>query len=156
MLRCTKSTASFKDSKGKTLSKTRLIRRGYVQLTLGGIMMNKATDKTTQQFESVFVSPMRSYTLTALDYYDQLFSAQMDAARAYSDMAIAQARTWLDVKDPDSFKKALESQQKTASDFMERVKGDTEKVTSISKSFAEDSQKQVEETTKKAVETAKQ
>ncbi|WP_386079849.1 phasin family protein [Vreelandella sp. F11] len=118
--------------------------------------MNKATDKTTQQLESVFVSPMRSYTLTALDYYDQLFSAQMDAARAYSDMAIAQARTWLDVKDPDSFKKALESQQKTASDFMERVKGDTEKVTSISKSFAEDSQKQAEETTKKAVETAKQ
>ncbi|MBF60228.1 phasin family protein [Halomonas sp. FeN2] len=118
--------------------------------------MNKATEKTTQQFESVFVSPMRSYTLTALDYYDQLFTAQMDAARAYSDMAISQARTWLDVKDADSFKKAMESQQKTASNFMERVKGDTEKVTSISKSFAEDSQKQVEETTKKAVETAKQ
>lgn len=119
-------------------------------------MMNKATEKTTQQFESVFVSPMRSYTLTALDYYDKLVSAQMDAARAYSDMAISQARTWLDVKDPDSFKKAMESQQKAASDFMERVKGDTEKVTSISKSFAEDSQKQAEETTKKAVETAKQ
>lgn len=115
-----------------------------------------SSEKTKQQLESVFVSPMRSYTLTALDYYDQMFSAQMDAARAYSDMAIAQARTWLDVKDADSFKKAMESQQKTASDFMERVKGDTEKVTSISKSFAEDSQKQVEETTKKAVETAKQ
>lgn len=114
------------------------------------------TEKTKQQFESVFVSPMRSYTLTALDYYDQLFSAQMDAARAYSDMAISQARTWLDVKDADSFKKAIESQQKTASDFMERVKGDSEKVTSISQSFAEDSQKQVEETTKDAVAKAKQ
>ncbi|CAM3645271.1 MULTISPECIES: phasin family protein [Halomonas] len=115
-----------------------------------------STDQTAQQLESVFVSPMRSYTLTALDYYEQLFSAQVDAARAYSDMAISQARTWLDVKDTDSFKKALESQQKTASDFMERVKGDTEKVTSISQSFAEDSKKQAEETTKKAVETAKQ
>ncbi|MCH4812446.1 phasin family protein [Vreelandella neptunia] len=118
---------------------------------------NKATtEKTKQQLESVFVSPMRSYTLTALDYYDQLISAQLDAARAYSDMAISQARTWLDVKDADSFKKAMESQQKTASDFMERVKGDTEKVTSISQSFAEDSQKQAEETTKNAVEKAKQ
>ncbi|MBT2771022.1 phasin family protein [Halomonas sp. ISL-60] len=118
---------------------------------------NKAsTEKTKQQLESVFVSPMRSYTLTALDYYDQMFSAQLDAFRAYSDMAIAQARTWLDVKDADSFKKAMDSQQKTASEFMERVKGDTEKVTSISKSFAEESQQQVEETTKKAVETAKQ
>lgn len=116
----------------------------------------QSAEKTKQQLESVFVSPMRSYTLTALDYYDQLISAQMDAARAYSDMAIAQARTWLDVKDADSFKKAMESQQKTASEFMERVKGDTEKVTSISQSFAQDSQKQAEETTKKAVETAKQ
>lgn len=114
------------------------------------------TEKTKQQFESVFVSPMRSYTLTALDYYDQLFSAQMDAARAYSDMAISQARTWLDVKDADSFKKAIESQQKTASDFMERVKGDSEKVTSISQSFAEDSQKQAEEATKDAVAKTKQ
>lgn len=116
----------------------------------------QSAEKTKQQLESVFVSPMRSYTLTALDYYDQLISAQMDAARAYSDMAIAQARTWLDVKDADSFKKAMDSQQKTASEFMERVKGDTEKVTSISQSFAQDSQKQAEETTKKAVETAKQ
>lgn len=115
-----------------------------------------STEKNTQQLESVFVSPMRSFTLTALDYYDQLFSAQMDAVRTYSDMAISQARTWLDVKDTDSFKKAMESQQKTASDFMERVKGDTEKVSSISQSFAKDSQKQAEKNTNKAVETAKQ
>lgn len=67
--------------------------------------MNKAAEKTSQQFESVFVSPMRSYTLAALNYYEQLVGAQMDAARAYSDMTIAQARTWLDVKDADSFKK---------------------------------------------------
>ena len=120
--------------------------------------MNKAAEKTSQQFESVFVSPMRSYTLAALNYYEQLVGAQMDAARAYSDMTIAQARTWLDVdvKDADSFKKAMESQQKTAADLMERMKGNSEKVTSISQSFMQDSQKMAEETTKKAVETAKQ
>mgnify|MGYP003648776080 CR=1 FL=1 len=128
--------------------------------------MNNSTDKmssdknsvknTNQQIESVFASSMRSYTLTALDYYDQLFSAQMDSARAYSDMAISQARTWLDVKDQESFKNALETQQKTATEFMERVKGDTAKVTSIGQSFAQDSQKMAEETTKKAAETAKQ
>ncbi|NYT74108.1 phasin family protein [Halomonas sp. QX-2] len=111
---------------------------------------------TNQQIESVFASSMRSYTLTALDYYDQLFSAQMDSARAYSDMAISQARTWLDVKDQESFKNALETQQKTATEFMERVKGDTAKVTSIGQSFTQDSQKMAEETTKKAAETAKQ
>ena len=94
--------------------------------------MNKATEKTNQQQQ------------------------QIDAARAYSDMTISQARTWLDVKDADSFKKAMESQQKTAADLMERMKGDSEKVTSISQSFMQDSQKMAEETTKKAVETAKQ
>ena len=118
--------------------------------------MNKAAEKTSQQFESVLVSPMRSYTLAALNYYEQQVGAQMDAARAYSDMTIAQARTWLDVKDADSFKKAMESQQKTATDLMERMKGDSEKVTSISQSFMQDSQKMAEETSKKAVETAKQ
>ena len=128
--------------------------------------MNNSTDKmssdknsvknTNQQIESVFASSMRSYTLTALEYYDQLFSAQMDSARAYSDMAISQARTWLDVKDQESFKNALETQQKAATEFMERVKGDTAKVTSIGQSFTQDSQKMAEETTKKAAETAKQ
>ena len=117
--------------------------------------MNKATEKTNQQFDSVFVSPMRSYTLAALDYYEQLVSAQIDAARAYSDMTISQARTWLDVKDADSFKKAMESQQKTAADLMERIKGDSEKVTSISQSFMQESQKKAEEVTKKAADTAK-
>lgn len=115
--------------------------------------MMKTTENTNQQFESVFVSPMRSYTLAALDYYEKLMSAQIDAARAYSDMTISQARTWLDVKDADSFKKALESQQRVAGDFMERVKGDSEKVSSISQGFMQDSQKMAEENTQKAVDT---
>ncbi|KPQ26297.1 MAG: Phasin protein [Halomonas sp. HL-48] len=118
--------------------------------------MNKAAEKTSQQVESIFVSPMRSYTLTALDYYDQIVSAQLDAVRAYSDLSIAQARTWLDVKDADSFKKAIDSQQKTAGDLMERMKGDGEKVTAISQSFMQESQKAAEDTTKKVVESAKQ
>ncbi|MBP5978743.1 MAG: phasin family protein [Halomonas sp.] len=114
-------------------------------------MMNTA-ENTTQQFESAFVSPMRSYTLAALDYYEKMMSAQIDAARAYSDMSISQARTWLDVKDADSFKKALESQQRVAGDFMERVKGDSEKVSSIGQGFMQESQKMAEENTQKAAD----
>ncbi|WP_404473242.1 phasin family protein [Vreelandella venusta] len=118
--------------------------------------MNKTVEKTNQQLESAFVTPMRSYTLAALDYYELLVSAQLDAARAYSDMTIAQARVWLDVKDAEGFKKAMDSQQKAATDLMERIKGDSEKVTSISQSFMEDSQKMAEDSTKKAVEAVKQ
>ena len=114
--------------------------------------MMKSTENSTQQFESAFVSPMRSYTLTALDYYQKLMGAQLDATRAYSDMTVSQARTWLDVKDADSFKKAMESQQRVASDFMERLKGDSEKVSSISQGFMQESQKMAEEITQKAID----
>ena len=114
--------------------------------------MMKTAENTNQQFESAFVSTMRSYTLAALDYYEKLMGAQIDAARAYSDMTISQARTWLDVKDADSFKKALESQQRVAGDFMERVKGDSEKVSSIGQDFMQESQKMAEENTQKAVD----
>ncbi|MBZ5486055.1 phasin family protein [Halomonas aquamarina] len=117
--------------------------------------MMKTAENTTQQFESTFVSPMRSYTLAALDYYEKLMGAQMDAARAYSDMTISQARTWLDVKDADSFKQALESQQRVASDFMERVKGDSEKMTSIGQNFAQKTQQAAEDGTQRAADAVK-
>ncbi|MCS2609811.1 phasin family protein [Halomonas dongshanensis] len=118
--------------------------------------MNGSAEKTSQQFDAIFVSPMRSYTRAALDYVDQLTHAQLDAARAYTDMTLTQARTWLDVKDVDSFKRAVESQQKTASNLMERVKGDTEKMSSLSQSFIQDSQKSVEESANKAKSAASQ
>lgn len=118
--------------------------------------MNGSAEKTSQQFDAIFVSPMRSYTRAALDYVDQLTHAQLDAARAYTDMTLAQARTWLDVKDVDSFKRAVESQQKTASNLMERVKGDTEKMSSLSQNFIQDSQKSVEESANKAKSAASQ
>ena len=114
--------------------------------------MNKATEKTTQQFESILVAPMRAYAAKTLDYYDQMLSAQVDAARAYSDFSVAQMRTWLDVKDTDSMKKAAESQQKAATDLMERFKGDAEKMSALSQSFFQDSQKLAEDSLKSVTE----
>jgi len=114
--------------------------------------MNKATEKTTQQLESTLVAPMRAYAAQTLDYCDQMLSAQVDAARAYSDFSVAQMRTWLDVKDADSMKKAAESQQKAATDLMERFKGDAEKMNALSKSYLQDSQKLAEDSLKSVTE----
>ncbi|MGS2744684.1 phasin family protein [Halomonas sp. LS-001] len=110
--------------------------------------MNKATEKTTQQVESIFVAPMRAYTVKTLDYYDQVISAQIDAARAYTDFSVAQMRTWLDVKDAESMKEAVQSQQKAATDLMERFKGDAEKIGALSQSFLQDGQKMAEDNLK--------
>ena len=114
--------------------------------------MNKATEKTTQQVESIFVAPMRAYVAKTLDYYDQMLNAQVDATRAYSDFSVAQVRTWLDVKDAESMKKAAESQQKAATDLMERFKGDAEKMNALSTSFLQDSQKLAEDSLKSVTE----
>ena len=90
----------------------------------------------------LWVHPMR-LTLPSNGGLGSFFSARVVSTR-------------LNCSDGSLFKKAMESQQKTAADLMERMKGDSEKVTSISQSFMQDSQKMAEETTKKAVETAKQ
>jgi len=110
--------------------------------------MNKATEKTTQQVESILVAPMRAYTAKTLDYYDQVVTAQVDAARAYADFSVAQMRTWLDVKDVETMKHAMESQQKASTDLMERFKGDAEKIGALSQSFMQDSQKMAEDSLK--------
>ncbi|XKH59697.1 phasin family protein [Halomonas sediminis] len=112
--------------------------------------MKNTAEKASQQFESAMISPMRSYAVAALNYYDQLLNAQIDAMRAYTDMSMEQARTWLDVKDTDSIKKAMESQQKIAANLTERMKGDAEKVISMSQDFAQQSQEMTEENSKKA------
>ncbi|MDR5897518.1 phasin family protein [Halomonas vilamensis] len=116
--------------------------------------MSKAAEKNTQQLNTIFVSPMRSYTNAALDYYDQAVSAQLDAARAYADMSVAQMRLWLEVSDADSLKKALDSQQKAAGDMVERFKNDAEKLTSLGQTFMQESQKMAEENMKNVTDVS--
>jgi phasin family protein len=113
--------------------------------------MSKATtDKATEQFESQFVAPARAYGALALEYYEKLTAAQLEAARAYTDMNLAQARAWIDVKDAEGLKQVVESQQKVAQEMSERLKGDTEKVVSLSQEFLQKGQKLVEENVKAA------
>ncbi|MYL23057.1 phasin family protein [Vreelandella massiliensis] len=114
--------------------------------------MTKAAEKTSQELNTIFVNPMRSYATAALDYYDQVVGAQIDAARAYSDMSVAQMRTWLDVNDADSLKKAVDRQQKTASDMLERFKGDAEKLTTLGQTFMQESQKMAEQNMQNATD----
>ncbi|MDI5987583.1 phasin family protein [Halomonas sp. M4R5S39] len=118
--------------------------------------MSKATtEKATEQFQSVFVEPARAYGSLALEYSEKLISTQFDAARALTDMSLAQTRSWLDVKDPDSFKKVVEGQQKAAQDLGERFKGDAEKVVALSQEYLQKGQKLVEDSVKSATAAAK-
>ena len=112
--------------------------------------MSKTQDKATQQFESLFIAPARAYGSLTLEYYEKLLSAQMEAFRSYSDLSLAQARAWIDVKDSDSLKQVLETQQKAAKELGERLQGYTKKVVDLSQEFLQKGQQLAEQNVKAA------
>ncbi|SDF64159.1 phasin family protein [Onishia taeanensis] len=117
-------------------------------------MSNTNFDQVTQQFESMFFGPARAYAAMSLDYSEKLMAAQFDAAKAYSDLGISQARAALNVKDAEGLRTYVEGQQKVAKDVGERVKADAEKVVAMNQEVAQQAQKLTEETVKTASKAA--
>lgn len=114
-------------------------------------MSTKATQqKATEQFEGIFVEPARAYGSLTLEYTEKLFGAQLDAVRRYTDLGLAQARTWIEVRDADGFKQAFEGQQKAAQDLGEKVKADMETLSTLNQDYLQKGQKLVEESLKAA------
>ncbi|MAX32615.1 MAG: phasin family protein [Halomonadaceae bacterium] len=117
-------------------------------------MSNTNFDQVTQQFESMFFGPARAYAAMSLDYSEKLMAAQFDAAKAYSDLGISQARAALNVKDAEGLRTYVEGQQKVAKDVGERVKADAEKVVAMNQEVSQQAQKLTEETVKTASKAA--
>ncbi|WP_304526095.1 phasin family protein [Halomonas sp. I5-271120] len=111
-------------------------------------------DQVTQQFESMFFGPARAYAAMSLDYSEKLMAAQFDAAKAYSDLGLSQARTALNVKDAEGLRTYVEGQQKVAKDVGERVKADAEKVVAMNQEVVQQAQKLTEESVKSASKAA--
>ncbi|WP_148252934.1 phasin family protein [Aidingimonas lacisalsi] len=117
-------------------------------------MSNATIDQATQQFESLFFGPARAYAALTIDYTEKLLSAQYEAAKAYSDIGLGQARAALDVKDAESLRSYVEEQQKVAKDVGERLKSDTEKVVAMNQDFVQQGQKLTEDNVKTASKSA--
>ncbi|EPC00993.1 hypothetical protein L861_10500 [Litchfieldella anticariensis FP35 = DSM 16096] len=113
-------------------------------------MSNATLDQATQQFESLFFAPARSYAALSLDYTEKLLAAQFDAVKAYSDVSLSQARAALDIKDAEGLRSYVEGQQKAAQDLSERLKDDAEKVVAMNQEFVQKSQKLAEDNLKAA------
>ncbi|OZT73159.1 phasin family protein [Vreelandella boliviensis] len=108
------------------------------------------TNEMTQQFDNMFMAPVRAYMALSIDYSEKMINAQMDASKAYVDTGIAQMRQVMDVKDADGLRSYMEGQQKVAKELAERVKGDTDKVVSLQQDFIQKSQKITEDNVKQA------
>lgn len=108
------------------------------------------TNEMTQQFDNMFMAPVRAYMALSIDYSKKMINAQMDASKAYVDTGIAQMRQMMDVKDAEGLRSYMEGQQKVAKELAERVKGDTDKVVSLQQDFIQKSQKITEDNVKQA------
>lgn len=108
------------------------------------------TNEMTQQFDNLFMAPVRAYMTLSIDYSEKLLNAQLDANKAYVDTGLAQVRQLMSVKDADGLRSYMESQQKVAKDLAERVKGDDDKVVSLQQDFLQKSQQLTEENVKQA------
>lgn len=108
------------------------------------------TNEMTQQFDNMFMAPVRAYMALSIDYSEKMINAQMDASKAHVDTGIAQMRQMMDVKDAESLRSYMEGQQKVAKELAERVKGDTDKVVSLQQDFIQKSQKITEDNVKQA------
>ncbi|MDX1466294.1 MAG: phasin family protein [Halomonas sp.] len=118
--------------------------------------MSKATtQQATEQLESTFVAPARRLGALNLDYTEKLVAAQFDAVRALTDLGLSQARGWLDVRDAEGLKKAVDAQQKAGQDMGERLRGDAEKIMNLSQEYVRESQKLAEDGLKAATPASK-
>lgn len=108
------------------------------------------TNEMTQQFDNLFMAPMRAYMTLSVDYTEKMINAQMDASKAYVDTGIAQMRQMMDVKDAEGLRNYMEGQQKVVKELAERAKGDADKVVSLQQDFIQKSQKITEDNVKQA------
>lgn len=99
-------------------------------------------------FERLVAAPYRSYADLVLEYCQKLSAAQNDAIRAGTDLGMAQARTWLEARDIESFKLVVESQQKASQDVSERFKGDADRIVALSREYAQKGQQLVQKNLK--------
>lgn len=111
-------------------------------------MTNQTVTEIQKQLDSALAAPARTYAGLVLEHVEQLANLQIEAAKAYTETGVQQARAALEVKDPSDVHSYVENQQKVAKDLGERIKGDAEKLVSLNRDFAQKAQKVTEESTR--------
>lgn len=107
-------------------------------------MSNETITQMQKQFDSTFAAPARDYFNAALDHFEQILGLQFDAAKAYVETGVQQARAALEIKDPTDLNAYVANQQRVYQELGERMKGSAEKVVYLNQAFAEKTQKAAE------------
>ncbi|MWJ28403.1 hypothetical protein GPM19_09315 [Halomonas sp. ZH2S] len=111
--------------------------------------VEQAAELARDQFANAVVEPARAYGSLALEYYQKLFSTQLNAIREFTDASLEQSRSWLEVKDSDGFRKVMEDQQKALQNLNDRFKADAEEITALNQEYMQKSMKLMEDNMQK-------
>lgn len=104
-------------------------------------MTNPTINQFNEQVEKFFGGPARAFADLSINHAESLVNTQIEAAKAYTDLGLRQARSALDIKAPQDVQSYVQGQQEVAKELGERVKGDAEKVVELNRKFAEEAQK---------------
>lgn len=103
-------------------------------------MTSQTFDSINEQLQKTFLGPARDFTAATLDHVEKLAAIQYEAARAYTDLGVQQARSALQIRDAAGFQSYVADQQKLAETVGKRVKGDADQIAALSKDFVQKAQ----------------
>ncbi len=118
-------------------------------------MTNETINRINEQFTNTVLGPARSYASIVTNHAQAVTSIQLEAAKAYSELAFRQLRAAADIRDAEGWKSYLSGQSEVAKQVSARVKEDAEKLTSANQAFVQDAQAATEKnvaTVRKAAE----
>ncbi|AMC99436.1 MULTISPECIES: phasin family protein [Halomonas] len=101
---------------------------------------DRSSENTKRQFDNAVLEPVRAYGVLTTDYFEKLFSVQFDSVRAFADKNLAQSRSWLEVKDSDSFRQVIEQQQQAVRELSEQMKEDADRIQALSQDYLKETQ----------------
>lgn len=118
-------------------------------------MSNQTINQATEQFAKA-IEPTRAFVGLTVDHMEKLMQLQFEATKAYSDLAIAQARGALQVSDAKSFQDYVAQQKDVAETVSKRVNDDAHKLAEFGKAYTDEATKLVEQNVGQIQGAAKQ
>lgn len=106
----------------------------------GNQSSERSSERAKGQFDNAVLEPARAYGALTTDYFEKLFSVQFESVRVFADKNLAQSRSWLEVKDSDSFRQVVEKQQQAVRELSEQMKKDADRIQALSQEYLKETQ----------------
>ena len=118
-------------------------------------MTNETINRMNEQVEKTVFGPARSYASIVTNHAQAVANIQLEAAKAYAELAFRQLRAAADVRDAEGWKNYVSGQSEVAKQVGAQVKNDAEKLASANQAFMQNAQAETESnvaTVRKAAE----